>query len=709
MLLTKLNIPTPSGALVPRQRLTEKLDQGLERNVRLMLVSSPAGFGKSTLLAHWLISSSLPAAWISLDGQDNDPERFLAYLVTAIERVFPGFGSDLLPLVHSGASDPNRILPLMVNALASLTQPLLIVLDDYHLITNPLIHESLSFVLDNLPAGITVMLATRVTPPLPLARLRARQQLTEIALQEMRFSTAEVETLANQIHHFTLSTGAIETLETRTEGWAAGLQLALLALSSESSHEEFLANFSGSHEYIADYLVEEVLKHLSEAQTNFLLRTSILERFNTDLCVAVSGEAENAQILQELVSHNLFLIPLDSTREWFRYHALFADLLRARLKRNQPDQMADLHRKAAAWLEAHALSEEAFQQYLAAADFENAAALVRRHWLDVIHLGQANLLLRWLRALPEALVDPDPLLGTAYAWVLFFRRQIDESRPRLTIANAALENCRINGTLPESEEEYHRILASNRVLETYLLFVARDLENAYALANASIPIALRAGDLLLGDLHVVSGNICRDLDKHEEAIQHYRDGIPLVKKSGNLMAVINAYTSLSRLSRQANQVADAAQACQAALQLVTENKFENSPAAGSLYLELAYLAWMRKDSLEALTALEKAVILAQAGGLSDLLRGCQDLRQKIEAEGAKIVNRSPANDLIEPLTEREMEVLKLLAEGLSNREIAERLFISLPTVKKHTGNLFAKLNVSSRTQAIARAQQLKLI
>ncbi|MPM23521.1 HTH-type transcriptional regulator MalT [bioreactor metagenome] len=318
-------------------------------------------------------------------------------------------------------------------------------------------------------------------------------------------------------------------------------------------------------------------------------------------------------------------------------------------------------------------------------------------------------MLRWLRALPEALVDPDPLLGTAYAWVLFFRRQIDESRPRLTIANAALENCRINGTLPESEEEYHRILASNRVLETYLLFVARDLENAYALANASIPIAQRAGDLLLGDLHVVSGNICRDLGKHEEAIQHYRDGIPLVKKSGNLMAVINAYTSLSRLSRQANQVADSAQACQAALQLVTENKFENSPATGSLYLELAYLAWMRKDSLEALAALEKAVILAQAGGLSDLLRGCQDLRQKIEAEGAKIVNRSPAHDLIEPLTEREMEVLKLLAEGLSNREIAERLFISLPTVKKHTGNLFAKLNVSSRTQAIARAQQLKLI
>jgi len=674
-----------------------------------MLISSPAGFGKSTLLADWLIRTSLPAAWISLDGQDNDAERFLAYLVAAIERVFPGFGSDLLPQIQGGSPDPKRILPVLLNSLSSVTPPLLIVLDDYHLITNPLIHESLSFIVENLPPGITVVLATRVTPPLPLARLRARQQLTEISLQEMRFSVAEVETLVNQINQFGLSAHDLETLETRTEGWAAGLQLALLAMHSEHSKEEFLAQFSGSHEYIADYLVEEVLKNQSQEENNFLLRTSILERFNAALCTAVSGEVQSDQLLQELVSHNLFIIPLDSTREWFRYHHLFADLLQARLKHHSPQEVPALHKKAADWLEAHALTEEAFQHLLAANDPESAAALVRRHWLEVIHLGQASLLLRWLRALPESVVDPDPLLGTAYAWVLFFRRQIEESKQRLKIADQALDNCRTNDTLPETDEEYHRILASNRVLETYLLFVTRDLDNAYAMAKASMPLAQRAGDLLTGDLHVVSGNICRDMGKQEEAIQHYRAAIPLVKKSGNLMAVINAYTSLSRLSRQAGNLGEAEQACQAAMQLVQENHFERSPATGSLYLELAQLALIAHQTQEAMASLDKATALAEAGGLPDLLRACQELRQKISPAEGVPAKRASTNDLIEPLSERELEVLKLLAEGLSNQEIAERLFISLPTVKKHTGNLFAKFNVSSRTQAIARGQQLKLI
>ena len=440
LLATKLYIPPHRPNLVPRPRLLARLQQGL--GARLILICGPAGFGKTTLLAEWIAHCAeerrsggaeeqtrtsaplhprtpAPVAWLSLDPADNDPTRFLTYLIAALHSMAPGTGQTAQELLHAPQSPAvESVLTLLVNDLCALTargepggRHYVLVLEDYHTITAAAIHEAVTFLLDSLPPAMHLVIATRADPPLPLARLRARRQIVELRADDLRFTPEEVVTFLNDTMGLGLSAEDIRTLETRTEGWIAGLQLAALSLQGRADASSFIRAFSGSHRYVLDYLAEEVLTRQPEQVSSFLLQTSILERLSGPLCDAVLGDRENSQsLLEHLEKANLFIVPLDEERRWYRYHHLFADALRNRLQQTYPERIAELHRRASEWCEANGYSPEAIAHALAASDYERAADLVERHGQEVLWRGEAPLLRDWLRALPEAIIRPRPFL-----------------------------------------------------------------------------------------------------------------------------------------------------------------------------------------------------------------------------------------------------------------------------------------------------------
>jgi LuxR family transcriptional regulator, maltose regulon positive regulatory protein len=433
-------MPVPWPELVPRPRLAERLDEGLARG--LVLVCAPAGYGKTVLLADWARRSQYPAGWLSLAAGDNDPARFWRHVVAALDRARPGVGERVAPLL--GPPAPSSVEPLvteLINELAASPGDgkTLLVLDDYHVIGSPPVHESLRFLLEHRPAGVCVVLASRSDPPLALARLRGRGQLAEVRAAELRFTAGEAAALLQQVAAgpgTALPDAAVAALAARTEGWAAGLQLAGLSLRGQQDVTGFVSAFTGSHRYILDYLTEEVLERQSPQVRTFLLETSVLERLSGALCDAVTGRAGSQPLLEQVEQAGLFLVPLDEVRSWWRYHHLFADLLRARLHDEQPARAAQLHHHAAAWSDEHGLADDAVRHALAAGDTVWAARLIERHFdAFYYHRGEGVTLQRWLAALPAELV---------------------RSRPRLLVAQAALAESSghlevVEGLLDEAE------------------------------------------------------------------------------------------------------------------------------------------------------------------------------------------------------------------------------------------------------------------
>jgi LuxR family maltose regulon positive regulatory protein len=416
VLATKLHLPASRPGLVPRPRLTAHLDEGLARG--LILACAPAGYGKTVLLADWAQSSRHPAAWLSLDAGDNDPARFWRHVVAALDRASPGTGDRLAPLLGPPApSSFQGLVTALINELAS--EEAVLVLDDYHLISSQQVHQSLAFLLEHRPAGMCVVLTSRSDPPLALARLRARDQLTEIREAELRFTPAEA---AELLQHVTAGSGptllgpAVAALAARTEGWAAGLQLAALSLRGQDDAAAFVAAFTGSHRYVLDYLTEEVLEQQDEQLRTFLLETSVLERLSGSLCDAVTGREGSQALLEEAERAGLFLIPLDEVRGWWRYHHLFADLLRARLQAEQPGRVPKLHRNAAGWCAEHGPADDAIGHAMAAGDMPWAARQIEQYFDEFCFLrGEAATIRRWLSGLPTEVVRSRPRLLLAQA------------------------------------------------------------------------------------------------------------------------------------------------------------------------------------------------------------------------------------------------------------------------------------------------------
>jgi LuxR family maltose regulon positive regulatory protein len=413
LLATKLHVPRPQPGFVPRQRLVAALDDGLAR--ARVLVCAPAGFGKTALLADWARGGGRPVAWLGLDGGDSDPARFWRYAVTALDRARPGLADRVGSLPpHS----PQGLVTALINELAADPGPdeVLLVLDDYHLVDSWPVHESVAFLLENLPTGLRVVVSGRADPPLPLARLRARGQIAELRAADLRFTAEEAAALLGEAAGPGLPGTAVAALVARTEGWAAGLQLAGLSLRGQADAAGFAAAFSGSHRFVLDYLADEVLDGQPEQVRAFLLETSVLERLSGELCDAVAGRAGSQMMLADIERAGLFLVPLDDVRGWWRYHHLFADLLRARLQAEQPGQVQVLHRAAAAWYDEHDLADDAVRHALSAGDTAWAARLVERHVEELLGRSEGVTLRRWLSALPAEAIRDRPRLCLAQAF-----------------------------------------------------------------------------------------------------------------------------------------------------------------------------------------------------------------------------------------------------------------------------------------------------
>ncbi len=419
LLTSKLYIPPLRPVFVPRPRLVTMLNEGLDAGRKLTLISAPAGFGKTTLVIDWLRQKVPPAAWLSLDETDNDPPRFLAYLAAAFHLVDERIGVPLLSGLQSPQVPPvEQIMTGLLNEIANRTDAIILVLDDVHLITDMAILQGVAFLLQNQPPQLHVVLITREDPDLPLARLRARDQLIEIRARDLRFNRAEAGNFLRGVMGLTLSDQDVAALEGRTEGWAVGLQLAGLSMQNQSNPKSFIADFSGSHRHILDYLTDEVLEQQPEDIRTFLMQTSILARLSGPLCDALTERTGSNSVLAQLETNNLFIIPLDDERRWYRYHQLFSDLLRNQLTRTQPDMVPELHRRAACWYENHGKIQDAIDHALKALDLSRAAHLIEQYTFPRLYQGQIAMVVNWYDRLPQEILKSAPMLCIGKAWAL---------------------------------------------------------------------------------------------------------------------------------------------------------------------------------------------------------------------------------------------------------------------------------------------------
>jgi len=446
ILATKLYIPPPRSKIVLRPRLIERLNEGLLSSRKLTLISASAGFGKTTLVSEWVASCGRPVAWLSLDEGDNDPTRFLTYLIAALQTVTANIGERVLSVLLSPQPPPTEsILTALLNEITALPDNFILVLDDYHVIDSKPVNEALSFLLEHLPPRMHLVITTREDPHLPLARLRARGQLTELRAADLRFTPAEASEFLNQVMGLNLSAEEITALEARTEGWIAGLQLAALSMQGRSDAASFIKSFTGSHHFILDYLIEEVLRRQPEHVRNFLLKTAILDRLSSPLCDAVTGQEDCRGMLEALERGNLFVIPLDDQRQWYRYHHLFAEVLQARLREAQPDRVSTLHRRASEWYEQNGFPLDAIHHAFAVEDFERVAKIAELEWPAIHENIQSIKWLGLLKKLPEEIIRARPVLCINFAWALLNAGELEAAEAKMQDAEYWLEPITITG------------------------------------------------------------------------------------------------------------------------------------------------------------------------------------------------------------------------------------------------------------------------
>jgi LuxR family maltose regulon positive regulatory protein len=442
VLLTKLYIPLLRAKIVFRPRLIEQLNEGLSEGRKLTLISAPAGFGKTTLVSEWLTGCGSPAAWLSLDERDNDPARFISYLIKALQTIQEGIGKGLLAALQS--PEPlqiETILTTLINEISTIPENFLLVLDDYHAIDSQPVDQSLIFFIEHQPPRMHLLIATREDPDLPLARLRALGQCTELRESDLRFTSEEASEFLSKVMGLDLSAESITALEARTEGWIAGLQLAAISMRGVKDTTGFIQSFTGSHRFVMDYLLEEVLKQQSKSIQNFLLRTSILDRMGGALCDAVllDSSVPGQATLEYLERANLFIVPQDNERHWYRYHHLFGDLLRKRLGQSLiPGGIAELHIHASEWYENNDLMLDAFRHAAAANDIERAERLMESKKMPLHQRGAATMILSWLESLPKTVLDAKPALWWMQAAMLLIIGQVTDAEEKLQATEAAL-------------------------------------------------------------------------------------------------------------------------------------------------------------------------------------------------------------------------------------------------------------------------------
>ncbi|MGD8624706.1 MAG: LuxR C-terminal-related transcriptional regulator [Anaerolineae bacterium] len=663
LLQTKLYVPPRRAELVPRPRLIERLNAGLDR--KLTVISAPAGFGKTTLVGEWLHKvgahghAPLHVAWLSLDEADNDLSRFLAYLIAALQTVEAGIGKGTLSTLQSPQPPPAEVvLTPLLNEMAALPDRILLVLDDYHLIETQAIHDALTFLLEHLPpppGGLHLVIATREDPLLPLARLRARGQLTELRATDLRFTSAEAAEFLNQVMGLDLAARDVAVLERRTEGWIAGLQLASLALqgtvalqgSSQGRQDasSLIQSFTGSHRHVLDYLIEEVLGQQPESVQTFLLQTAILDRLTGPLCDAVRfGRAEtpssstgtalqlgrvetpadrdNGQATLELLDRaNLFIVPLDGERRWYRYHHLFADLLRQRLGQTQPEWLPTLHLRASRWYEQNGFADEAIDHALRSEVFEQAAGLLEDHadamWTRSEHIK----LRRWLAKLPEEMIRQRPLLCVFHGWFLYTRGPREEAEQYLQIAEQGLDSSTgpaVETSLPEqatpADSEGQALRGRAAVIRALMASYQGDVPAIIEHGHQALETLPRhdlnwrsTAAIALGDTHGFKGDMVAAYEARLEAAE-------ASAAAGNTIFSILAYIKVAITLREQGRLQRTIELCQQQLQQADEGGLPQGSAAGGVLAVWGEVLAELGDLEGALARVQKGMEYAERGG-----------------------------------------------------------------------------------------------
>ncbi len=711
LLAAKLDARAPGARTVDRARLRALFDGAPD--ARLILVAAPAGFGKTTALAAWLGSSGLRSAWLALDPRDDDPVRFARVLAAAAARA-AGDSTEPTRVDPSRPFDSELAVGAVLDRLAVAPDRgagprVVLVLDDYHVIGDAAIHGLVSELIDRLPRGAILAIATRSDPPIPLARLRARAQLLEVRAEDLRFTAAEAGQLLRSAV-VDLDPGEVATLTERTEGWAAVLRLAAISLRGRRDHAELVGRFGATHRFVLDYVVEEVLAGLPPETEEFLLRTSILDRLTAPLCDAVTGLADGQERLEELERANLLIVPLDDERRWYRYHALFAGVLRARLGMHRSSEVAALHGRAAAWHAAHGDDEEAIGHALAAGDLPAVVRMVGDASLRHLNAGELSTVRRWLDALPGVAVRRDAQLSASYAWCIVLPGEVAGVAARVEDAERALaEGPTID---PPTDAAIRTQLA---LIRSRLADLEGDPAEAIAqarLARDLLPAGLppEAETTLRGDATVLLARALVAAGDADGAAEAYAASLPDLRAGGNLFATGRAIADLARIAIDRGDPAAAVRLCEGEIALPPGRS--SADASGAVWIALARArAELGQIGLAELAA-ERGIEVGARAGDAQVVRSARATRERIReltgAAGRPRVFAGPDGPF-ETLSPRELEVLRLVALGRSNAAIARELFVTVGTVKSHVHAISGKLGAANRVEAVARGRALGII
>ncbi|MBU8826582.1 LuxR C-terminal-related transcriptional regulator [Mycolicibacterium goodii] len=738
LLATKLHIPAIAGELVHRTALLDALSNS--GRSRLILLSAPVGWGKTTLLSQWALGSDRDRrfAWLSLDASDNDPVWFWMYVIAALRKISPGVGARAVELLTMGADPVQVVLPALLNDLGAVAHPIVLILDDYHMVVNRAVHEQVAFMVGRMPENLHMVLATRSDPPLPLARLRANGDLVEMRSADLRFGIAEADQLLNDILGLDLTEEDVHLLHRRTEGWAAALYLAALSLSGRVEAASFIRTFAGDNRHIVDYLMAEVLDCQPPQIRKFLLRTSVLRRFSGALCDAVLQSSDSASVLEDMERENLFLVPLDMSRHWYRYHHLFGELLRAELHRCEPEVVAGLHRRAAKWFESEGLVDEALRHLVAAGDVAESADLIVGDWVNEVNGGGLSTVSGWLDLLPEGTVTGDPRLSAIRAWVALNLGRFDDARMWIEAVEAGLADDTIShGGLGD------QFVALREVYAFKTGDVATALEVARHATTLDFDEALQARSAA----HVTYGAALYFSGSVDEARSALQQAVHLTERIGDRRHRVSALGYLGLIAAEAGELADAEHRIRQATGVGTDSTGSQHFIDVVVSVAVAVVCHLRGERASAADASQLAVGLARKGAgmlelakallvrskilndfgdrdtaaahrseAGEVLRRCANpptVRAMIDgagpALGMAVAVRHDGYTAAEELTPKELDVLRLLATRLSRRDIGQRLFVSLNTVKTHQRAIYRKLGVDNRTSAVDRGRELRLL
>jgi len=652
LLATKLSTPSLRKDIVSRPHLIERMGTDLlqddEFGRRLTLVSAPAGYGKTTLAIDWLHRLGLPLGWLSLDEADNDPRRFITYLIAAMKKVSESIGQAATAMLQSPQPPPSEImLTTLVNEISAVSQPFILVLDDYHVIHTPPIHEQLTFLLENQPSNLHLVVTTREDPLLPIPRLRARGQVLEIRQDDLRFSAEETAEFLKTVMGLSLSLDEIAALERRTEGWIAGLQLAALSMQGRDDLSGFIQAFTGSSRFILDYLVEEVFERQSSHVKDFLLKTSILERLSGPLCDAVTDINVSQGVLETLEQANLFIVPLDQSRDWYRYHRLFADLLRHRL-RTSPISENSLHQRAGRWYEQNGFASDAIRHVLAAQDWEHAANLISANTDVMLKRGEVITVIGWFQALPEEMLLSDPKLCFDYCWPLLLATQYDVAAPLLE-------------RVEQAAKDIPAFLGEVFAAQAYLALGQSDHALMVEKSQRALALLPKSSVQSRGIVAMNLGLAYWHMGQMQEAEKVLAEALETGQKTGNHYAAITAVIFLGRVFAVRGDLHQAAEYFERAVQMGGE-----MPINALAHMDLATLHYEWNDLEKSAGHLQKAILLSKRGQNDEFLVGCRMLQARLlTAQG----NLSDAEELLE-------KAWALVRSGKISEAMAERVNVT---------------------------------